>query len=114
MPRTPPSAESLVAELTGQGKTVVAYQCDVKNKDACDAVVAKVVEAWGKLDILVNNAGIIRDTLLAMMTAEQWQEVIDTNLTSVYNFCNAVTRPMMSARKGTDHQHVQRGGGVRQ
>jgi 3-oxoacyl-[acyl-carrier protein] reductase len=94
------AADSLVAELTGQGKTVVAYQCDVKNKDACDAVVAKVVEAWGKVDILVNNAGIIRDTLLAMMTAEQWQEVIDTNLTSVYNFCNAVTRPMMSARKG--------------
>jgi 3-oxoacyl-[acyl-carrier protein] reductase len=94
------SADSLVAELTGQGKTVVAYQCDVKNKEACDAVVAKVVEAWGKLDILVNNAGIIRDTLLAMMTSEQWQEVVDTNLTSVYNFCNAVTRPMMSARKG--------------
>jgi 3-oxoacyl-[acyl-carrier protein] reductase len=94
------SAESLVAELTGQGKTVVAYQCDVKNKEACDVVVAKVVEAWGKLDILVNNAGIIRDTLLAMMTPEQWQEVIDTNLTSVYNFCNAVTRTMMSARKG--------------
>lgn len=94
------SADSLVAELTGQGKTVVAYQCDVKKKDAVDAVVNKVVETWGKLDILVNNAGIIRDTLLAMMTSEQWQEVIDTNLTSVYNFCNAVTRPMMSARKG--------------
>ena len=79
---------------------MVAYQCDVKNKEACDAVVAKVVEAWGKLDILVNNAGIIRDNLLAVMTDEQWGDVIDTNLTSVFNFCHAVTRPMMSARAG--------------
>ncbi len=59
-----------------------------------------MLEKWEKLDILVNNAGVIRDTLLAMMSAEQWQEVIDTNLTGTFNFCQSVTRSMMSARYG--------------
>lgn len=94
------AAEALVAELTQAGHTVVAHQVDVRNKEAVDAVVKTVTEAWGKLDILVNNAGVIRDALLATMTPEQWRDVIDTNLTSVYNFCQAVTRPMMSARYG--------------
>lgn len=94
------AAEELVAELKAAGADVVAYKADVRDKAAADETVQKVVDAWGKIDILVNNAGIIRDTLLAMMTAEQWGEVIDTNLTSVFNFCQAVTRPMMSARYG--------------
>jgi len=55
---------------------------------------------WEKIDILVNNAGVIRDGLLAVMKPESWQEVIDTNLTSVYNFCHSAMRPMMSARYG--------------
>lgn len=94
------AAEAMAAELTARGQTVVAYQADVKDKAAADAVIQKVVDAWGKLDILVNNAGVIRDTLLATMTSEQWHEVIETNLTSVFNFCQAATRPMMSARYG--------------
>jgi 3-oxoacyl-[acyl-carrier protein] reductase len=94
------AAEQLVAELTGQQLTVVAYQADVRKKEEADAVVGKVIDAWGKLDILVNNAGVIRDTLLATMDVDQWRDVIETNLSSVYNFCQAVTRPMMSARYG--------------
>lgn len=94
------AAEQLVAELTAKGLTVTAHQADVRNKESADAVVAKVIDAWGKLDILVNNAGVIRDTLLATMDVDQWRDVIDTNLTSVFNFCQAVTRPMMSARYG--------------
>ncbi|MBS0263822.1 MAG: 3-oxoacyl-[acyl-carrier-protein] reductase [Planctomycetes bacterium] len=94
------AADELVAELTAQNLVVKAYQADVRNKEAADQVVQQVVEAWGKIDILVNNAGIVRDTLLAMMSPEQWHDVIDTNLTSVFNFCQAVTRPMMSARYG--------------
>jgi len=94
------AAEELVAELKAAGADVVAYKADVRDKASADETVQKVLDAWGKIDILVNNAGIIRDTLLAMMTAEQWGEVIDTNLTSVFNFCQAVTRPMMSARYG--------------
>ena len=69
-------------------------------KPAADKVIADVVEKWGKIEILVNNAGIIRDGLLATMDAQQWQDVIDTNLTSVFNFCQAATRQMMSQRYG--------------
>lgn len=94
------AAAQLVSELAEKQLNVVSYQADVRNKDAADEIVKKVVESWGKLDILVNNAGIVRDTLLAMMSNEQWHEVIETNLTSVFNFCQAATRPMMSARYG--------------
>lgn len=94
------AADELVKELELDQHEAVAYQCDVRNKEAVDAVVEQVIEKWDKLDILVNNAGIIKDGLLATMSSEQWQDVIDTNLTSVFNFCQAATRPMMSARYG--------------
>jgi 3-oxoacyl-[acyl-carrier protein] reductase len=94
------AADQLIAELREHQADVVALQADVRGKAAADDVVQKVVERWGKVDILVNNAGIIRDTLLAMMSEDQWRDVVDTNLTSVFNFCQAVTRPMMSARYG--------------
>jgi 3-oxoacyl-[acyl-carrier protein] reductase len=94
------AAEQLVAELAQKQLSVTAHRADVRNKEAADEIVKTVVDGWGKLDILVNNAGIVRDTLLAMMTNAQWQEVIETNLTSVFNFCQAATRPMMSARYG--------------
>ncbi|WP_339910795.1 3-oxoacyl-[acyl-carrier-protein] reductase [Symmachiella dynata] len=94
------AADQLVSDLELDQHEALAIQADVKDKDAADAAVAQVLEKWEKIDILVNNAGIIRDTLLAQMSPQQWQEVIDTNLTSVYNFCQAVTRPMMSARYG--------------
>lgn len=94
------AADELVKELELDQHEAVAYQCDVRNKEAVDAVVEQVIEKWDKLDILVNNAGIIKDGLLATMSSDQWQDVIDTNLTSVFNFCQAATRPMMSARYG--------------
>jgi 3-oxoacyl-[acyl-carrier protein] reductase len=94
------AAEQLVADLQLDQHEALAFQADVKRKSDADAVVGQVLEKWEKLDILVNNAGVIRDTLLATMTVEQWQEVIDTNLTGTFNFCHAVTRPMMSARYG--------------
>jgi 3-oxoacyl-[acyl-carrier protein] reductase len=94
------AAQGLAAELAERQQTGLPLQSDVKSKDAADQVVAQVLESWGRVDILVNNAGIIRDTLLAMMSPEQWHEVIETNLSSVYNYCQAVTRPMMSARSG--------------
>jgi 3-oxoacyl-[acyl-carrier protein] reductase len=94
------AAEDLIAELASQQLKAAALQVDVRQKSAADDLVGKLVEEWGKLDILVNNAGIIRDSLLATMSKEQWDEVIETNLSSVFNFCQAVTRPMMSARYG--------------
>ncbi len=94
------AAESLLNELKGEGHEVVAYQADAADKAAADKLVEEIVEKWGGVYVLVNNAGIIKDGLLAMMSFEQWQAVINANLNSVFNYSQAVTRPMMSARQG--------------
>ena len=94
------AANELVRELELDQREAVAMQGDVKDKAVADSIVAQVLERWEKIDILVNNAGVIQDGLLATMDADQWQKVIDTNLTGTFNFCQAVTRPMMSARSG--------------
>jgi 3-oxoacyl-[acyl-carrier protein] reductase len=94
------AADGLITELAGRGLEVCGFQGDASQKADADRIVQAVIDKWSKLDILVNNAGIIRDTLIATMSSEQWQQVIDNNLTSVFNFCQAATRPMMSARYG--------------
>jgi len=94
------SADQIVDELAKDGKEVLAIQGDVASKEDADRIVAEVVEKWERIDILVNNAGIIRDGLLAVMEREDWDAVINTNLSSVYNFCQAVMRQMMSQRYG--------------
>lgn len=94
------AADQLASELKESGAEVMAIQGDAAKKDDADRIVTQVIEHFGKLEILVNNAGITKDGLIATMTSEQWQQVIDTNLTSVFNFCQAATRPMMSQRFG--------------
>jgi 3-oxoacyl-[acyl-carrier protein] reductase len=85
-------AEALAQELGGR-----AIQADVSSAE--DA--KRLVEEAGDLDILVNNAGLTRDTLLARMSDDDWQTVIDTNLSSVFYTCRAVVRPMMKKRAGS-------------
>lgn len=94
------AADKIVSELTAQGHEVYALQANVSQKAEADAAIENVMAKWGRLDILVNNAGIIRDKLVLAMSAEEWHEVIDTNLSSVFNFCQAAIRPMMSNRYG--------------
>lgn len=94
------AAEALASQLNEAGGEVMALKADVSKKSEADAIVEQVLEKWGQCDILVNNAGIIKDGLLATMDPDKWQSVIDTNLGSVYNFCHAVMRPMMSQRYG--------------
>lgn len=94
------SANALVAEQAAQGREVIAFQGDVSNKAEADAIVQQVIEKWSRIDILVNNAGIIKDGLLMAMDPADWNAVINTNLNSVYNFCHAVMRPMISQRSG--------------
>lgn len=94
------AADEVEAAMKEKGFEVKGVQADVRSKEAADKVVSDLVEDWGSIDILVNNAGIIRDGLLATMDSDQWQAVIDTNLTSVFNFCQAATRHMMSQRYG--------------
>lgn len=94
------AADKLAAEQTALGREVIGIQADVSKKAEVDAVVEQVIAKWSKVDILVNNAGIIRDKPILAMSSEEWQQVIDTNLTSVFNFCQSVVRPMMGARYG--------------
>jgi 3-oxoacyl-[acyl-carrier protein] reductase len=84
-------AESLASELGAR-----AIQADVSSSD--DA--KRLVEEAGDIDVLVNNAGLTRDGLLARMSDDDWHTVIDTNLSSVFYTCRAVTRPMMKKRRG--------------
>ena len=84
-------AEALAAEIGGR-----AVQADVSSAD--DA--KRLVEEAGDVDVLVNNAGLTRDGLLARMSDDDWRTVIDTNLSSVFYTCRAVTRPMMKKRSG--------------
>jgi 3-oxoacyl-[acyl-carrier protein] reductase len=84
-------AEALARELGGR-----ALQADVSTAE--DA--KRLVEEAGDLDVLVNNAGLTRDGVLARMTDEDWRTVIDTNLSSVFYTCRAVTRSMMRKRAG--------------
>jgi len=84
-------ATALAAEVGAR-----ALQADVSSAE--DA--ARLVEEAGDVDVLVNNAGLTRDGLLARMPDEDWREVIETNLSSVFYTCRAVTRPMMKKRAG--------------
>ena len=85
-------AEALAGEIGGR-----AIQADVSSAEEAK----RLVEEAGDLDVLVNNAGLTRDGLLARMSDDDWQTVIDTNLASVFYTCRAVTRPMMRKRAGS-------------
>jgi 3-oxoacyl-[acyl-carrier protein] reductase len=94
------AAEESLKAIQAKGVRANAYQSDAKDLTSTGRVVNAVVEEFGRVDILVNNAGITRDRLLVRMSEQDWDEVIDTNLKSAYNFCKAVWRPMVSQRRG--------------
>ncbi len=77
------------------GPGVQMFQSDAGDFAQAEKLVAEVVAAFGKLDILVNNAGITRDTLMLRMTEQQWDEVIATNLKSVFNLTRHALKPMI-------------------
>jgi 3-oxoacyl-[acyl-carrier protein] reductase len=89
-----------VQAIQSAGGAAEAFECDVTNGEAVQALVDKIAEDWGRLDVLVNNAGITRDTLLPRMADDQWDDVINTNLRGTFLFTRAATRPMMQARYG--------------
>ncbi len=73
---------------------------DIVDKQAVDEAIERILKAFGRVDILVNNAGITRDGLLMKMKEEDWDAVLDINLKSVFNFCQALIRPMIKAKTG--------------
>ncbi|MCQ0092236.1 3-oxoacyl-[acyl-carrier-protein] reductase [Roseovarius sp. M141] len=94
--RTEP-LEALAAEL---GVHAHVLPCNLSDKDAVEALPKQAIAAMGSLDILVNNAGITRDQIFMRMSDDEWQSVLDVNLTSTMRLCRGVMRPMMKARWG--------------
>ncbi|WP_413875459.1 3-oxoacyl-ACP reductase FabG [Albidovulum sp.] len=88
---------ALAEELGGRAHVLA---CDLSDAAAVEALPKRAAEAMGSVDILVNNAGITRDNLFMRMSDEDWQSVIDINLTSAFRLCRGVLRPMMKARWG--------------
>jgi len=93
-------ADSIAAKLAEHGIRGGGLALDVGDSESVAACIKKVSDEYGAPDILVNNAGITRDTLLMTMKDEQWDEIVNTNLSSVYRMCKAVIRPMMKKRAG--------------
>ena len=89
--------KALAAEL---GERAHVLPCNLSDTEAVAALPKQAVEAMGAVDILVNNAGITRDNLFMRMSDEDWQSVIDVNLTSTFRLCKGVIRGMMKARWG--------------
>ncbi|HEY8389075.1 MAG TPA: 3-oxoacyl-[acyl-carrier-protein] reductase [Parasegetibacter sp.] len=94
-------AKALEEKIAAMGVKAKAYQSNAASYEQCEAFVADVVKEFGTVDICVNNAGISKDNLLLRMTPDQWDDVINTNLKSVYNMTKQVIRPMMKAKQGS-------------
>ena len=93
-------AEAISAQLTQAGVKGLGLALNVNDAAQVESVLKQISEQFGDVSVLVNNAGITRDTLLMRMKDEDWDDVISTNLTSVYRMSQAVLRPMMKARTG--------------
>jgi 3-oxoacyl-[acyl-carrier protein] reductase len=94
-------AKALEEKLTGMGVKAKGYKSNAGDYKAAEQLAADVVKDFGTIDICVNNAGISRDNLLLRLTPEQWDEVMQANLKSVYNLTKQVIRPMMKSRSGS-------------
>jgi 3-oxoacyl-[acyl-carrier protein] reductase len=94
-------ATALENKLKGLGVKAKAYQSNAADFAACESFVNDVIKEFGTVDVCVNNAGISKDNLLLRMSPEQWDDVINVNLKSVYNMTKQVIRPMMKAKAGS-------------
>lgn len=94
------AADQLVQEIADLGGEAIAHAADVSKTDQVDALIKAAMDKWGRIDILVNNAGITKDTLLLRMKLEDWQAVIDLNLTGVFLCTRAVSKVMLKQKSG--------------
>ncbi|MGV3760952.1 3-oxoacyl-[acyl-carrier-protein] reductase [Parapedobacter sp.] len=92
--------QALEQELQAHGTKVKGYRSDASKFEAAEQLVNDIVSEFGTLDIVVNNAGITKDGLLLRMTEDQWDDVLEVNLKSVFNVTKAASRIMMKNRKG--------------
>jgi 3-oxoacyl-[acyl-carrier protein] reductase len=94
------AAEEVVAEIKSKGGEAIAFHADVSHEAQVDSLLKSAIDAWGRIDVLVNNAGITRDTLLLRMKLEDWQAVINLNLTGVFLATRAVSKVMLKQKSG--------------
>ena len=94
-------AKALEEKINAQGTKCKGYKTNAGDYTQCETLVNDVLKEFSTVDICVNNAGISKDNLLLRMTAEQWDEVMQVNLKSVFNMTKQVIRPMMKAKKGS-------------
>jgi 3-oxoacyl-[acyl-carrier protein] reductase len=99
--RSADAANEVVKEIEEMGRKAKAFQADAVDYAQAEEVIKTITEEFGKIDVLVNNAGITKDNLILRMSEDQWDDVITTNLKSVFNYSKAVARPMMKNRGGS-------------
>ncbi|MFN4280847.1 3-oxoacyl-[acyl-carrier-protein] reductase [Thermosynechococcus sp.] len=98
--RSAEAAFEVVQTIEQQGGKAIPIAADVSVPEQVETLVTKTVETYGRVDILVNNAGITRDTLLLRMSLEDWQAVINLNLTGVFLCTRAVSKLMLKQKRG--------------
>lgn len=94
-------AKSLEEKLVNEGVKAKAYRSNAGEFSECETLVSDVLKEFGSVDVCVNNAGISKDNLLLRMTPEQWDDVMNINLKSVFNMTKQVIKPMMKAKSGS-------------
>ncbi|WP_406678280.1 3-oxoacyl-[acyl-carrier-protein] reductase [Moorella sp. ACPs] len=94
------AAAEVVAAIEEGGGQAIAVAADVGDYEAARNLIQAALDHFGRLDILVNNAGIARDNLAARLKPEDWAAVLQTNLTGVFNCCQAALKPMLRQRQG--------------
>ena len=97
---SPAEANEVAAAIKAAGGEATVIQADVGSSDEAQRLIKESIDTYGQIDILVNNAGTTRDKLIMTMKDEDWDEVLQTNLSSVYYCSKAVIRPMMKKRNG--------------
>ncbi len=95
------AANNTVAELKDLGSDAQAFKVDISNEDNVNEGIASVIEKYGRIDVLINNAGITRDGLFVRMNSDDWNAVINTNLSGAYYVSKPVVKLMMKQRSGS-------------
>ncbi len=95
------NAQAVAKEAGNFGVKVIAYKSDASDYQQAEKLINDVTAEFGKIDILINNAGITKDTLMLRMSEEQWDQVMDVNLKSVFNLTKHVLKPMMKNKSGS-------------
>ena len=98
--KSPEAAESVVSDIKASGGKAVSFQSDVSDPQAAQNLIKFAIDTFGDLHILVNNAGITRDTLIMMMSEQDWDAVLDANLKSTFNCSKAAVKHMIRKRYG--------------